>query len=910
MKRIISTILVLTMFISCFSAFFTVEAYTVDTTSPLYQKSVLFVGDSITFAHVERTANLELIGWPGRIMAWNNMTGANGGVSGASYSTCRTNNRIITQLRSKSANDYDYVILQGGVNDAWDSAPVGNMTVGFNDSFDTTTFAGGLEESIKYARENYPNAIVGYIVNFSLPASTQGGLSDMSEYFTMAKRICDKWGVPYLDLYFNDDFNKNVMKTHTYENLYDLVHPNTAGYDILAPVINDWMKTLPATKKWDANLAQGKTVTVSGSATTPALATDGDMSTILTLANDKDEQFATVDLGKSYSVKRIELGFTLRVNSYKILASTDNVTFTEIYSASSLPAGFTITDEIVLKNAVNARYIKFVQTARVSNAQGKTSSSIGEIRIFGSDIRFYQSEITKSFGIVRNLPSGNASAVAITSAANALDECINSSASTQSEIDSIYANLKSAIDNCHTNLALNKPYTISGNGIGAGGYTANLTDGKHPASSNYDSSWFCFSKNANNNTVNGIGTAIIDLGASYTISNVRAFMRNANGSGVTAPASAVVSVSDDGENYRPFGNLAINTTDEIKYWAECESSGTARYVKIDFTLAGVFIFLNEIQVYGASGNSISSDDENIAYGKPYTAEGIYSENGTVLYPDENGNSLTNGIIADVYAIYDAPEFVGFNAATDFYTANGYAAITVDLGKLYNIDKLAMYVSANNNSNLGAGVTTPANVEFYISSDNQSWTKLGAATPIQGSTNTNATLSLDSPSTGRYIQYRFIRNSNWMMVSEVMAFGSEYTQPEDDNNNSNDDNSDDSGNFPPNDDDNDNSGDNNDDNDNSSSQKGDINGNNSIDSMDYVLLKRAYFGTYKLSDISVGDINGSGLIDSMDYVFLKRAYFGTYKLKDDTVGDINGNEEIDSMDYVFLKRAYFGTYKIK
>ena len=49
-------------------------------------------------------------------------------------------------------------------------------------------------------------------------------------------------------------------------------------------------------------------------------------------------------------------------------------------------------------------------------------------------------------------------------------------------------------------------------------------------------------------------------------------------------------------------------------------------------------------------------------------------------------------------------------------------------------------------------------------------------------------------------------------------------------------------------------------------------------MDYVLLKRAYFGTYKLKDISIGDINGNGEIDSMDYVYLRSAYFGTYKIK--------------------------------
>ena len=60
----------------------------------------------------------------------------------------------------------------------------------------------------------------------------------------------------------------------------------------------------------------------------------------------------------------------------------------------------------------------------------------------------------------------------------------------------------------------------------------------------------------------------------------------------------------------------------------------------------------------------------------------------------------------------------------------------------------------------------------------------------------------------------------------------------------------------------------------------------------------------------GDINGKDGIDSMDYVLLKRAYFGTYTLKDIRVGDINNNEIIDSMDYVYLRRAYFGTYVIK
>ena len=65
-----------------------------------------------------------------------------------------------------------------------------------------------------------------------------------------------------------------------------------------------------------------------------------------------------------------------------------------------------------------------------------------------------------------------------------------------------------------------------------------------------------------------------------------------------------------------------------------------------------------------------------------------------------------------------------------------------------------------------------------------------------------------------------------------------------------------------------------------------------------------------SVIIKGDVNENGTIDSMDYVLLKRAYFGTFLLKKPEIGDINNNQTIDSMDYVYLRRAYFGTYVIK
>ena len=61
-------------------------------------------------------------------------------------------------------------------------------------------------------------------------------------------------------------------------------------------------------------------------------------------------------------------------------------------------------------------------------------------------------------------------------------------------------------------------------------------------------------------------------------------------------------------------------------------------------------------------------------------------------------------------------------------------------------------------------------------------------------------------------------------------------------------------------------------------------------------------------LKLGDINNNGNIDPLDYVLLKRAYFGTVQLNDEQTlcGDCNKNSKIDAMDYVLLKRTYFGT----
>ena len=231
----------------------------VDETNPLYGKTALFVGDSICYGSWD---NEPRQAYAGRIAAKYGMTVENPAQGGESFSTVRPS-RIVNQLHQNRTGVYDYVIIEGGVNDAWGSvatdpptpAPVGRMSAGFDPAdFDVNTFAGGLEEAFYYARTYFPDARVGYITSFYAPLAVGvGRCSDMSEYFDQALRICEKWGIPVLDLYNDPYVSNRLLKTNTYTYLRDSLHPNAAGYDQLAPYIGKWMETLEPNEVYEAS---------------------------------------------------------------------------------------------------------------------------------------------------------------------------------------------------------------------------------------------------------------------------------------------------------------------------------------------------------------------------------------------------------------------------------------------------------------------------------------------------------------------------------------------------------------------------------------------------------------------------------------------------------------------------------
>lgn len=215
------------------------------TVNALSGKTALFLGDSITYGARDRAniygvkcLNAGAGGWAARIGYYAGMDVTNNGVSGACITTARELSNsaahyIYNNLVATKGTTYDYVIMHGMFNDASEGVDVGTPQgmVKFQASkADVTTFAGGLELLFYTAREQNPDAILGFIVNFQTERTV-----DQTPYAEMAIRICEDWGIPYLDLYHNSGFSVEFD---------DGLHPSSAGYDSMYTIVANWMAGL------------------------------------------------------------------------------------------------------------------------------------------------------------------------------------------------------------------------------------------------------------------------------------------------------------------------------------------------------------------------------------------------------------------------------------------------------------------------------------------------------------------------------------------------------------------------------------------------------------------------------------------------------------------------------------------
>lgn len=244
--------------ISILTALLISASYSVNTApsgaNPLEGASAAFVGDSISYG-------TNFIGGYGKIIGGeNNMTVTNPSRGGAAlarnvkWSADSEGFRpCIIDMVSGLDGEYDYIIVEGGINDFWNHTPLGSLTADFDGGYDENTMAGSLESIFSDIRNNHPESKAGFVIIHD--PFTYDAEDSFERYYEMMKAACDKWSVPYIDLYSRNNAETGVnVKDEAQKKLFfetekipggDGCHPNEAGYrKIYVEPMTEWMKTL------------------------------------------------------------------------------------------------------------------------------------------------------------------------------------------------------------------------------------------------------------------------------------------------------------------------------------------------------------------------------------------------------------------------------------------------------------------------------------------------------------------------------------------------------------------------------------------------------------------------------------------------------------------------------------------
>ena len=214
----------------------------------------LYLGDSISEAHNYK-------GWPGEMAEHYGVNGYNVSVGGRTLA----NDGIYNELANAPKDmEFDFVMLNGVVNDYFASIATGTLTPDGTTTFDGTTAIGGLEKIFHAITTRYPDAEVVYILNFVPDWSSFRKTEYLNDFIPQAKKACEKWGVHCLDLVDNDPFLAEFDVTadvHTFDGL----HPNKEGFDVITPYVVSFLESIFDQSSVEAywTLEQDETVDLS-----------------------------------------------------------------------------------------------------------------------------------------------------------------------------------------------------------------------------------------------------------------------------------------------------------------------------------------------------------------------------------------------------------------------------------------------------------------------------------------------------------------------------------------------------------------------------------------------------------------------------------------------------------------------
>lgn len=220
--------------------------------NPLVDKKITFNGDSICYGAGYR-------GGYGKIIAENNnMIFQNIGVGGGTitaelYNSNGTARHWICRTIENMDADADYAIVEGGVNDSSLAVPLGSISSGYQATLDDTTFYGAFESMLKQLTIRFAGKKIGYIAVHQMSNKFRVINEESTSYYWAARKCCEKWGVPFLDLnatvppfgIITSSNTEMYPLVEAYTNNADGWHPNEEGYKkYYVPKIEAWLKTL------------------------------------------------------------------------------------------------------------------------------------------------------------------------------------------------------------------------------------------------------------------------------------------------------------------------------------------------------------------------------------------------------------------------------------------------------------------------------------------------------------------------------------------------------------------------------------------------------------------------------------------------------------------------------------------
>ena len=212
------------------------------TGSNLYEKRILFIGDSIM------AGSLYNGGWPTIIRQQTGAIVNNRAHDGFTVGKLENRTDNLIDRLDETSGDYDIIVLSGGYNDLTTSprAELGTISpIPYNDDslYDPYTFAGGIETYIRLARSKWPNAKIVYVLTMRRVWQNATTSAEQTTYWDIIRAACEKWAIPMLDLCKTSDLigdginGANDPITHRYYHNDDGTHPNTEGYEYIAPQI-------------------------------------------------------------------------------------------------------------------------------------------------------------------------------------------------------------------------------------------------------------------------------------------------------------------------------------------------------------------------------------------------------------------------------------------------------------------------------------------------------------------------------------------------------------------------------------------------------------------------------------------------------------------------------------------------